>query len=216
MAITELIFPSVKTDSASLKELERDWPSLSKGLIDPNPGLLNAFRGWILTEDGLDVREAYREFLLFEWNSADSFHAFIGSEQFAAFAGSIRHLVTGPPTLQLFETKFSPRDAASANLVEIIRLGVSSSENVEQSLQVWEKASRNLGGNGESTTSVTYGRSSNLEKNVIMGIIGWQNVKEHHDISQKKIWSETLESLKSLGEVSQITVNIEAMNLSVL
>jgi hypothetical protein len=65
MAITELIFPSVKTDSASLKELERDWPSLSKGLTDPNPGLLCAFRGWILTEDGLDVREAYREFLLF-------------------------------------------------------------------------------------------------------------------------------------------------------
>jgi hypothetical protein len=65
MAITELIFPSVKTDSASLKELERDWPSLSKGLTDPNPGLLYAFRGWILTEDGLDVREAYREFLLF-------------------------------------------------------------------------------------------------------------------------------------------------------
>lgn len=65
MAITELIFPSVKTDSASLKELERDWPRLSKGLTDPNPGLLYAFRGWILTEDGLDVRESYREFLLF-------------------------------------------------------------------------------------------------------------------------------------------------------
>lgn len=65
MAITELIFPSIKTDPASLQVLERDWPTLSKRLIDPNPGLLHAFRGWILTEDGLDVREAYREFLLF-------------------------------------------------------------------------------------------------------------------------------------------------------
>ncbi|KAJ5408488.1 hypothetical protein N7509_002371 [Penicillium cosmopolitanum] len=216
MAITELIFPSVKTDSASLKELERDWPSLSKGLTDPNPGLLYAFRGWILTEDGLDVREAYREFLLFEWNSADSFHAFIGSEQFAAFAGSIRHLVTGPPTLQLFETKFSPRDAASAPLVEIIRVKVSSSENAEQSLQVWEKASHYLAGNGESTTSITYGKSSNLETDVIMCIIGWQNEKEHHNISEEKIWSETMESLRSLGKMSRITVGIEAMNLGVL
>lgn len=65
MAITELIFPSVKTDPTSLEVLERDWPSLSKGLIVPNPGLLHAFRGWVLTEDGLDVREAHREFLLF-------------------------------------------------------------------------------------------------------------------------------------------------------
>ncbi|KAJ6035596.1 uncharacterized protein N7446_010357 [Penicillium canescens] len=178
MAITELIFPSVKTDSASLKELERDWPRLSKGLIDPNPGLLCAFRGWILTEDGLDVREAYKEFLLFEWDSADSFHAFIGSQQFAAFASSIRHLVTGPPTLQLFETNLSPRDAASAPVVEIIR-------------------------------------SSNLGKEVIMGIIGWQNLKEYHDMSRKEIWSETLDSLKSLGKVSQITVGIEAMDLGV-
>jgi hypothetical protein len=79
--------------------------------------------------------------------------------------------------LQLFETKFSPRDAASAPLVEIIRVKVSNSENVEQSLQVWEKASHYLAGNGESTTSITYGKSSNLETDVIMGIIGWQNEK---------------------------------------
>jgi hypothetical protein len=65
MAITELIFPSLKTDPASLEVLKRDWPSLSKGLTDPNPGLLHASRGWILTEDELDVREANREFLLF-------------------------------------------------------------------------------------------------------------------------------------------------------
>ncbi|KAJ6096079.1 hypothetical protein N7486_006825 [Penicillium sp. IBT 16267x] len=216
MAITELIFPSLKIDAASLEEPERDWPSLSKGLTHPNPGLLYAFRGWVLTEDGLDVREAHREILLFEWNSADSFHAFIGSEQFVAFAGSIRHLVTGPPTLQLFETKFSPRDAASASMVEIIRVSVSNSENVDESLQVWEKASRHLAGNGEGTTSVTYGKSSNLEKDVVLGIIGWENLKEHHDMSQKKIWSETLECLKSLGEVSQITVSIEAMDLGAL
>jgi hypothetical protein len=87
--------------------------------------------------------------------------------------------VTGPPTLQLFETKFSPRDAASSSLVEIVRVSVSSSENVEQCLQVWEKLSRDLAlaGNGESTTSVTHGKSSNLENDVVMGIIGWQNGK---------------------------------------
>jgi hypothetical protein len=65
MAITELIFPCVKPDPATLEALERDWPKLSKGLTVPNPGIIDAFRGWIVTEDGLDVRNAYREILLF-------------------------------------------------------------------------------------------------------------------------------------------------------
>ncbi|KAJ5998538.1 hypothetical protein N7451_006348 [Penicillium sp. IBT 35674x] len=213
MAFTELIFPCVKPDPATLEVLERDWPKLSKGLTDPNPGLLCAFRGWVLTEDGLDVREDYKEFLLFEWNSADSFKAFVGSEQYAAFAASIRHLLTGPPTLQLFETKLSPKDAASASMVEIVRVTVSSSENVEEGLQVWEKASRYLASNGEGTTSVTYGKSKNLDKDVVVCIIGWQSSKEQQDMSQDKIWSETLESLKSLGTLSQIIVDVDVMDL---
>lgn len=65
MAITELIFPRVKTDQGTLEELERDWPKLSKGLTNPNPGLLHASRGWVLTENGKHVRDAFKEFLLF-------------------------------------------------------------------------------------------------------------------------------------------------------
>jgi hypothetical protein len=65
MAIVELIFPLVKKDPAILEELEKDWPTLSRGLTHPNPGILRAFRGWVVTENGEDVRDAYREFLLF-------------------------------------------------------------------------------------------------------------------------------------------------------
>ncbi|KAJ5549363.1 hypothetical protein N7513_006597 [Penicillium frequentans] len=215
MAFTELVFPCVKPDPATLEALERDWPKLSKGLTDPNPGLLSAFRGWVLTEDGLDVREDYKEFLLLEWNSADSFNAFVGSQQYAAFAGSIKHLLTGPPTLQFFETKLSPKDAASASVVEILRVTVPNSENVEEALQVWEKASRHLANNGQGTASVTYGKSRNLDKDVVVGIIGWKTSEEQQYMSQDKIWSETLESLKSLGKLSQIVVDIDVMDLGV-
>jgi hypothetical protein len=62
-------------------------------------------------------------------------------------------------------------------MVEIIRVTVSNSENIEKGLQIWENTSRHLARNGEGTTSVTYGKSSNLEKDVIMGIIGWQTSK---------------------------------------
>lgn len=79
MAITELVFPKVKTDQASLEEIERGWPEFSKILTTPNPGALCAFRGWILTEDGRDVREEHREFLLFgKSHKSDKFFAHLG------------------------------------------------------------------------------------------------------------------------------------------
>lgn len=65
MAITELIFPSLKNDKASIKEVEHDWPIFSKQLIDPNPGLYHAFRGWVVSEGAKDVRNDHKEFLLF-------------------------------------------------------------------------------------------------------------------------------------------------------
>ncbi|KAJ5190982.1 uncharacterized protein N7498_009967 [Penicillium cinerascens] len=213
MAITELIFPRVKTDQATLEELERDWPKLSKRLTDPNPGLLHASRGWVLTENGKDARDAFKEVLLFEWNEADSFHAFVGSEQFGAFAASIRHLVTGPPTLQLFETNESPKEAASAAVVEIIRVGVSNSKDTEASLQAWRKISHFLASKEGAQAHVTFGKSLNLEEEIFVGIIGWLNFDDRIRVSQEGEFVDALNTLKSFGDVSNITVGIDAMEL---
>ena len=65
MAITELIFPTIKTDPKSVEEIERNWPAFSKLLLDPNPGLFHAFRGWVVSEEDKDVRKDFKEFLLF-------------------------------------------------------------------------------------------------------------------------------------------------------
>ncbi|KAH8429756.1 putative quinol monooxygenase [Aspergillus melleus] len=210
MAITELIFPSIKTDPASLIEIERDWPTISKRLIDPNPGLLNAFRGFILTENGVDVRDAYREFLLFEWVKAEDFQAFIKSDQFANFASSIKHLVTGPPTLQLFETNFSPREAASASVVEIVRLSVSSPEQVVASTQAWGQLARSL---NAKHTPMTYGTSTNLENSVVVGIIGWSSEETRSQIVEEPVCVEALRSLQRLGTLNNIVVAVDAMDL---
>ena len=112
--------------------------------------------------------------LVIEWVKAECFHAFIKSDQFGSFAASIKHLVNGPPMLQLFETNISPREAASASVVEIIRLSISTPENVEISTQAWERISRFLSG---KKASVTYGTSSNLENDVVTGIIGWHSLE---------------------------------------
>jgi hypothetical protein len=194
MAITELIFPKIKTDQASIDEIERDWPEISKRLTHPNPGVLCAYRGWVLTENGRNVREENREFLLFgefhrpiclflfadlmwficiEWNRVESFHAFVVSEQFANFAASIRHLVNGPPTLQLFETNFGPADPASASSVEIYRVSVPNAENAEAALKTWEEISHKAQETYGDKVAIAYGKSQNLEEEVIAGIIGW-------------------------------------------
>lgn len=113
-----------------------------------------------------------------EWDKAEDFQAFIKSDQFGNFAASIKHLVNGPPTLQLFETNISPREAASASVVEIIRLSISNPENAETSTQAWERISRFLSG---KKASVTYGTSSNLENEVVGGIIGWHSPEVRSD-----------------------------------
>lgn len=65
MAITELIFPALKPTKEVIDEVEEKWPTLSNALVNPNPGLLSAFRGWVISENGKDVRDQYREVLLF-------------------------------------------------------------------------------------------------------------------------------------------------------
>jgi hypothetical protein len=103
----------------------------------------------------------------------ESFHAFVVSEQFVNFAASIRHLVNGPPTLQVFETNFGPGDAASASSVEIYRVSVPNAENAEAALKTWEEISRMAQETYGDKVAITYGKSQNLEEEVIAGIIGW-------------------------------------------
>jgi hypothetical protein len=65
MAVIEIAFPALKTDKASLDELERLLPILIKLLTQPNPGLSTGSCDCILSKNDQDLREAFREVLLF-------------------------------------------------------------------------------------------------------------------------------------------------------
>lgn len=84
----------------------------------------------------------------------------------------IRHLVTGPPSLQIYDTNVSPKDAGLSPVVEIIRAPVSDAESVQAAERVWEGLSRFLAAQ-PSKCSVTYGKSLNLESSLFVGIVGW-------------------------------------------
>ncbi|KAJ5923559.1 hypothetical protein N7454_008804 [Penicillium verhagenii] len=212
MAITELIFPSLIPTKEVIEEVERDWPIIKKSLIEPNPGLLSAFRGWVLSEDGKDVRDQYREVVIFEWIEEAAFHAFLTSDQLASFAKSIRHLVNGPSKMLLFETNSSPKESSVAPVVEIFRLEVTSSENTQAALKAWEVLSQALSSKGK-LVPVTYGKSLNLDGDVVVGILGWAST-EHG--SNEVVFVEALSVLRSLGELSQILVDIDPVEVSSL
>lgn len=63
MAITEFLFPALKT---SIEAITRIAPIFRRNLTHPNPGWLSGFHGFVVSENGKDVREAFREIIIFE------------------------------------------------------------------------------------------------------------------------------------------------------
>ncbi|KAJ5093201.1 hypothetical protein N7456_009062 [Penicillium angulare] len=210
MAITELIFPTIKPIKEVVDEVEENWPILSKALVHPNPGLLSAFRGWVISENDKDVREQCREVLIFEWVEEASFYSFITSDQFSSFVGMIKPYIQGPPTLQLYNTDLSPKNVAGAPVLEIIRLTISDSEKVKEAQESWKVFSE------EGGPAVVSGHSLNLEGNVVVGMLGWASTEARETGTKDKTFQTALESLSVLGELSRIIVEVAPMELSAL
>ena len=57
MAITELVFPAVKTSPEDVKTFKQTWPTLSK-TFEEHPDVPSGFYGWVVEENGTDVKGA--------------------------------------------------------------------------------------------------------------------------------------------------------------
>lgn len=66
-------------------------------------------------------------------------------------------------------------------------MGVSSSENVDTSLQVWEKIHNFLLSEKGGQACATYGTSLNLEETTVVGIIGWLSLEVRSEIDSKQL-----------------------------
>ncbi|KAI0869127.1 hypothetical protein GGS24DRAFT_174237 [Hypoxylon argillaceum] len=102
MAVFEIVLPKLKKDVALIAEVEANiLPAFRVKLQEA--GVLNGLRGFLVTEDGRDVRQDFREILLLEWPHAQKFKDFVASSAFLEFASSLKDLVYGPPELKLFD-----------------------------------------------------------------------------------------------------------------
>lgn len=63
MAVFEIVLPKLKKDAALIAEVEANiLPAFRVKLQEA--GVLNGLRGFLVTEDGRDVRQDFREILL--------------------------------------------------------------------------------------------------------------------------------------------------------
>ncbi|KAF7713830.1 Uncharacterized protein PECH_000821 [Penicillium ucsense] len=211
MAIVELILPELKPDQASLEELVRDWPQFMAKLTNPNPGILHAFHGWVLTEDGRNVRDENKKVILFEWDKMESFTTFIKTSRVTDFAKSVGHLFTGPPRPQVFQTNISTKNAARALSLDIFRLQVQGLEAAASAIRIWDGIYSYLKKQHGEDVIVSYGRSQNLEDELVVGFIAWQRPESagSQDAKLDAMWTE----LRSTGELSRINVSLEEMSI---
>lgn len=59
MAVTELVFPALKSSPEDREAFKKAWPTLSIH-FESRPEVLNGFHGWIVEENGADVRADWR------------------------------------------------------------------------------------------------------------------------------------------------------------
>jgi len=64
MAITEIIIPQLKKDAKSRHDFKEIWPTISQ-TFESLPAILNGYYGWIVNENGTDVKDDFKLILLF-------------------------------------------------------------------------------------------------------------------------------------------------------
>lgn len=116
-----------------------------------------------------------------EWDTYSSFTTFLSSPELRSFAGNIKPLLTAPPKPEVYETDGGPAACASAPMTEIFQLqlpaaGAESGNGVQAAKKAWGEL---LGvmereGKGAMRGAIS-GRSLNLEGEVWVGMVGWEN-----------------------------------------
>lgn len=116
-----------------------------------------------------------------EWAQYSSFNAFLSSPEYRTFGGDIVPFLAGPAKPQVFETDSGPTACASAPVTEIFRLTLPASGS-ESGSGAAEKAWREFVGVLEkgaegSVRGAIGGRSLNLEGEMWVGMVGWENLE---------------------------------------
>ncbi|KAI0912155.1 hypothetical protein F4824DRAFT_496600 [Ustulina deusta] len=161
MPILEIAQPKLKRDPALIQELrEKVVPGLLVSLA--KAGAVNALVGFFETENGRDVKEEWRQILVFEWPAVQNFKDFVASAGYLEFGGKMKQrYADGPAELKLFEVGDGVSSLFGSDTVLeylVIKPKDASEASVQNVLQQLQSRLPQFG-----TAKVVVGGSSNLE-----------------------------------------------------
>ena len=108
-----------------------------------------------------------------EWRAMSDFDAFSVSNEYHTMIGATKPFVVGPSKLQMFETNASPFNSATAPLTAVHRTSIKGSESKNAAEKVWADFAKKV---GVELKGFAHGVSVNLEEEVYLGLLGWEEM----------------------------------------
>ncbi|KAK1985497.1 hypothetical protein LZ30DRAFT_367256 [Colletotrichum cereale] len=109
MAITELVFLSLKANEQVRADFYNKIPSLIRATFDVAGGPKASAVGHVLESTPANAEDHCGYLAIFCWDNLDMIKDFLKTPGFASFKASLMGYLDGPPTLQFFE---APPDIA--------------------------------------------------------------------------------------------------------
>ncbi|MCJ1443523.1 MAG: hypothetical protein MMC23_004021 [Stictis urceolatum] len=208
MTALQIAFPHVKKSQANVDDIERQWRPVFSILITPNPGLLRLFRGWIVSENGKDVKQDFKEIIFFEWNDMQTALRCLQLEQFKKFVATIEDWIDAPATVQYHKMSAGVEEFGKAGVPEVVQVVVRNEDDVVKADSAWAQIAGAVGG---AAAEPVYGKSINLEEDVFTGLLGWSSFEARSGIVDEPTFKDGLADLKSIGDVTQMIAQLEEM-----
>ncbi|KAF2089214.1 hypothetical protein K490DRAFT_54840 [Saccharata proteae CBS 121410] len=174
MAITELIFPSIKPEPAIRDAFDKYFPAALQQ-FGSESGVTATHLGRILREDGLDIEAERRILLAFEWQGPESFDGFLDSEQFEAFKAGVYEYLAAPAAPQLYASENRSVECLKSPITQVFKVEGDTSE--EERKNAWDEFVAAVDAkSGKDVKSFSAVGMRSFE-GVFMGMIGWESLE---------------------------------------
>ncbi|KAI1258994.1 hypothetical protein F5Y18DRAFT_322120 [Xylariaceae sp. FL1019] len=206
MSVIEIALPKLTPDAELMKTVEKDV-HIVLDLLKASKAR-NGLKGWLVSENGRDVKAEFREILVLEWLQIQDFHEFVASDGFQGFVGLLKGkgLLQGPPDLKIFDTENPSQLFASHPVLEylVIKPKNTSDATGENILHNLKSHLATLG-----SSKAVVGTSANLEPKEIAAVGLYTSDAE---LAKAQGTNARQALLQDIGKVAEVTTLIAHVN----
>ncbi|KAI0149609.1 hypothetical protein GGR57DRAFT_504787 [Xylariaceae sp. FL1272] len=205
MSVFEIALPKLTPDAELIKTVEKDV-RIVINLLKASPAR-NGLRGWIVSENGRDVKADFREILVLEWPEIQDFHNFVASDGFQGFIGLLKSkgLVQGPTELKIFDAENPSQLFASHPVLEYLVIKPRNTSNATGE-DVLHQLKSQLAILGSSKAVV--GSSTNLEPKEIAAVGLYTSDAELEKAQGSSARQALLQDIGKAADVTTIVAHV--------